>query len=81
MNNVRPFSYPRPPLVSNLLLHSHSPTITEAHKLPQGTILDLLMFPASPDALLLNHRLTLFDTCVSLWHNLNIPLEVSAKQL
>lgn len=31
---------------STLLLYSHFPIITEAYKLPQGTILDLLMFPA-----------------------------------
>lgn len=31
---------------SNFLLCSHFPIITEAYKLPWGTILDLLMFPA-----------------------------------
>lgn len=35
---------------SNLLLFSHFPTITEAYKLPWGTMLDPLMFPAYQDA-------------------------------
>lgn len=44
--NVRFFFLFPSALASNLLLYSHFPIITEAYKLPKGTIPDHLMFPA-----------------------------------
>lgn len=41
-----PLSYPPALATGNLLVCSHSPTITEAYKLPQGTIPDPLVFSA-----------------------------------